>query len=113
MNPLENATAVGKYRPALIVSGDDHRWRVMGFTTKSYYEDGSPRVPIPDYAVIGLPSPGYFWGTRLTRVDPADIGDYIGDADASLLRTLLGLARADLTMDEIAAIRAALRATAA
>jgi hypothetical protein len=112
-NPLENASAVGKFRPALIVSGDDHRWRVMGFTTKNHYEDGSPRVPIPDYAAIGLPGPGYFWGARLTRVDPADIGDYIGDADASLLRTLLGVARADLAMDEIAAIRAALSAAAA
>jgi len=112
-NPLENAAATGKFRPALLVSGDDHRWRVMGFTTKDHFEDGSPRVPIPDYAAIGLPSLGYFWGARLTRVDPADIGDFIGDADASLLRTLLGLARADLTMDEIAAIRTEIQATAA
>jgi hypothetical protein len=49
----------------------------------------------------------------LTRVDPADIRDYIGDADASLLRTLLSLARADLTMDEIAVIRNAIRAASA
>lgn len=108
-NPRENAAAVGKFRPALLVSGDDHRWRVMGFTTKNQYDDGSPRVPIPDYAAIGLAGPGYFWGARLTRVDPADIGDYIGYADTSLLRTLLSLARADLLMGEIAAIRAALR----
>lgn|GEM_PF-2024315 len=112
-NPLENAAALGKFRPALLVSGDDHRWRVMGFTTKDHFEDGSPRVPIPDHAAIGLPSLGYFWGARLTRVDPADIGDFIGDADASLLGALLGLARADLTMDEIAAIRTVLNATAA
>jgi hypothetical protein len=49
----------------------------------------------------------------LTRVDPADIRDYIGDADASLLRTLLSLARTDLTMDEIAVIRNAIRAASA
>jgi hypothetical protein len=34
----------------------------------------------------------------LTRVDPDDIRDYIGDADVSLLRTLLSLARADFTV---------------
>jgi hypothetical protein len=49
----------------------------------------------------------------LTRVDPDDIRDYIGDADVSLLRTLLSLARADLTMDEIAVIRNAIRAASA
>jgi hypothetical protein len=49
----------------------------------------------------------------LTRVDPDDIRDYIGDADASLLRTLLSLARTDLTMDEIAVIRNAIRAASA
>jgi hypothetical protein len=40
-------------------------------------------------------------------------GRCTSDAYVSLLRTLLGLARADLTVEEISTIRAELRATAA
>jgi hypothetical protein len=108
-NPLENATAVGKERPALLISGDDHRWRVMGLTRKSHYKNGLSRMPIPDYVAVGLQRPGYLWGARLTRVDPADIGDYIGTADTGLLRAVLDIARADLTEGETATIHTALR----
>lgn len=107
-NPIENSLNTGKNRPALVISGNDRQWRVMGFTTKSHYEDGQPRTPIPNYSAIGLNGPGYFWGRRLTRVDTIDIGLYIGEADRALLASLLNLARADLFMDEIAQLRKAM-----
>lgn len=107
-NPIEDARAIGKYRPALLVSPDGERWRVMGFTTKNHYEDGTARVAIPDYEALGLPAPGYIWGSRLTRVDIADIGYQIGKADRSLLIAVLNVARADLKMQEIADMRRAI-----
>jgi len=111
-NPLENSMNTGKYRPALLVAGDDRQWRIMGFTTKSHYEDGQPRTPIPNHLAIGLHGPGYFWGCRLTRVDNIDIGFYIGNADHALLASLLNLARSDLHMEEISQVRRAMSAFA-
>lgn len=109
-NPLENARAIGKYRPALMVSEHLGRWRVMGLTTKPTYENGSSRRAIPDYRAIGLETPGYLWGHKLTRVNVDDVGQYIGKADQGLLNEVLQQARADLTMDEIAMIRRGLAA---
>jgi len=111
-NPLENSTNTGKYRPALLVSGNYRQWRIMGFTTKSQYEDGQARTPIPNHLAIGLYDPGFFWGCRLTRVDTIDIGSYIGNADHALLTSLLKLARSDLYMEEIAQVRQAMSALA-
>lgn len=107
-NPIENSLNTGKNRPALLVSGNDKQWRIMGFTTKSHYEDGQSRTPIPNYIAIGLNGPGYFWGRRLTRVDTIDIGSYIGNADHELFASLLNLARSDLYMEEIAQVRQAM-----
>jgi len=111
-NPLENSMNTGKYRPALLVAGNDRQWRIMGFTTKSHYEDGQARTPIPNHLAIGLYDPGFFWGCRLTRVDTIDIGSYIGNADLALLTSLLKLARSDLYMEEIAQVRQAMSALA-
>jgi hypothetical protein len=107
-NPIENLAAVGKWRPAMLASENGTRWRIMGFTTKSRFEDGAPRVAIPDFRAIGLPRTGYLWGHRLTRIDTSDIGIYIGQADSRLTRLILNVSRADLTMSEIAEFRRAL-----
>lgn len=107
-NPIENVAAEGKWRPAMLVSENGTRWRIMGFTTKSRFEDGTPRVAIPDFHAIGLPKTGYLWGHRLTRIDTSDIGIYIGEADSQLTRLILNVSRADLTMSEIAEFRLAL-----
>ncbi|NDA80504.1 MAG: hypothetical protein EBX92_05150 [Actinobacteria bacterium] len=104
-NPLENSLSVGKWRPALLVSEESVKWRVMGFTTKSHHENGRPRVEIPNYRSIGLDKTGYLWGNKLTRVDTTDIGDPIGEADVELLRAVLSLARADLRMNELERLR--------
>jgi len=107
-NPLENCEAIGKWRPSLLVSEEFTKWRIMGFTTKSVYESGHPRVEIPNYRVIGLDKTGYLWGHKLTRVDTTDIGDAIGEADIDLLKAVLAIARADLRMAELAQLRRAI-----
>lgn len=104
-NPLEDAQAVGKLRPAVMISEEADRWRVMGLTTKSTYEDGLPRIRVPDHQAVGLNGPGFLWGHRVTRVNAEDIGIYIGRANCGLLNAILQLARADLTMAEIAMLR--------
>lgn len=104
-NPLEDAQAVGKLRPAVMMSEEADRWRVMGLTTKSTYEDGLARIRVPDHQAVGLNGPGFLWGHRLTRVNTEDIGTYIGRANCDLLNAILQLARADLTMAEIAMLR--------
>ena len=107
-NPLENCQASGKWRPALLVSEELTKWRIMGFTTNSVYESGLPRVEIPNHRVVGLDKPGYLWGHKLTRIDTSDIGDFIGEADVELLKAVLAIARADLRMPELATLRLAI-----
>lgn len=59
-------------------------------TTETSYADGTPRVPVPGWANIGLNGPGSLWGNKITRI-PAltDIGLHIGWADHDLIETVL------------------------
>lgn len=91
-NSLENRSAKGKTRPAILVDRDGGQWQTMGLTTNATYRDGSPRVAIPNFAVVGLQGPGYLWGDRLTLAAAIDIGDHIGWADGALVDAVLALA---------------------
>lgn len=94
-NSLENRSAWGKFRPALLVKRDGGLWQTMGLTTNSTYRDGSSRVPIPNPTLVGLRGPGFLWGDRLTPVAAIDIGDHIGWADSALVEAVIALARLD------------------
>lgn len=94
-NSLENRAATGKFRPALLVARDGGTWATMGLTTNSTYRDGTPRLPIPDPRAVGLRSPGFLWGDRLTPVSPIDVGDHIGWADSALVEAVIRLAALD------------------
>jgi len=94
-NSLENPSARGKFRPALLVSRDGGLWATMGLTTNPTYRDGTQRVPIPNPAMVGLRGPGFLWGDRLTPVAAIDVGDHIGWADTALVEAVIRLAAVD------------------
>jgi len=88
-NP-EHASGEGKDRPAILGwKTSDGRWGVIGTTTRSTYQDGTPRVRIPKelwedvYPELG-DRPGYLWGDRAPVVVAADIHDHIGWAPPEL-----------------------------
>ena len=94
-NSLENRSAKGKARPALLIDRDGGHWRTMGLTTNGTYRDGSPRVSIPNASQVGLRGPGFLWGDRFTSVAAIDVGDHIGWADAALVEAVIALAALD------------------
>ena len=109
LNPLENPDSVGKIRPVVLVSGTATHWRVMGLTTKSQYEGGRPRRPIPDFASVGLRAPGYLWGDKLTRITVESVESFIGFANDQLVDQIIDLARADMSNFEIDDLRSVTR----
>ena len=94
-NGIENRTAVGKARPVILVASKGSAWRVMGLTTRPRYRDGSPRVAVPNPAVVGLRGQGWLWGERLTWLSRLDILDHIGWVDRALAREVAALAQLD------------------
>lgn len=94
-NALENRSATGKARPAILVDRHGGQWQTMGLTTNATYRDGSPRVAIPNPARVGLRGPGFLWGDRLTPAAAIDISDHIGWADGALAEALIALVELD------------------
>jgi hypothetical protein len=109
LNPLEDEHAEGKIRPAVLVSQNGDNWRVMGLTTKSKYSTGESRRPIPNHVGVGLPGPGYIWGSRLTRVTVDSIHEFIGYANHQLVEEIIDLARNDMSPSEIDDLRSITR----
>lgn len=93
LNSLEDASSVGKPRPAVLIERIDGHWLTMGLTRQTRYKDGTPRTPIPDFRALGLDVPGYFWGWRLTAVSALDLGVHIGWADVPAIEAILRLLR--------------------
>ena len=87
-NPLENAHCRGKARPVVLIRREGALWHVMGLTTKSEYANGSPRTAVPNPRAVGLHSPGYQRGDRLTRVSVLDVDRHIGWVDQELARLI-------------------------
>ena len=93
LNALENRFAQGKWRPAVLIQRHHGHWLTMGLTTNPRYRDGAPRSPIPRPSNIGLRTPGYLWGDRLTTVSVGDVGDHIGWVDLALADLIITTAR--------------------
>jgi hypothetical protein len=92
-NPFENPKSVGKVRPAVLVEREGGHWWVMGLTSKSHYQSGKPRTPVPDPARVGLAGPGYLWGDRLTSVSALDVRKPLGWCDRALAEMISSVAR--------------------
>ncbi len=92
-NPLENPTAEGKVRPAVLVRRDGGSWYIMGLTTRSTYRDSTPRTPVPDPYAVGLNRRGFLWGNRLTRLSVLDVEHHLGWVNAALVSTIILQAR--------------------
>jgi hypothetical protein len=92
-NPLENPLSIGNARPVVLVRREGDLWRVMGLTTRTHYNNGSRRRPVPNYRAVGLSRPGFLWGDRLTNVSAADLGRVLGRMDDGLARAIIMLAR--------------------
>src|SRR5687767_6396864 len=95
LNGIENRNTTGKPRPAVLVTEDVGHWLAMGLTTLPRYQDGSPRVAIPNPLAVGLRGPGYLWGSRLARISRIDVLDRLGSVDLPLADAIIQLA--DLT----------------
>ncbi|MGI8632122.1 MAG: hypothetical protein ACR2NA_06175 [Solirubrobacterales bacterium] len=108
LNALENQRATGKLRPAVLIRRDGGHWLVAGLTTNPRYSDGSPRVPVPDPAAIGLHREGWLWGPRPARIATLDVHTTIGRVDEVMAEAIIALSR--LGADDAAALRAAARA---
>ena len=88
-NKFENPAATGKDRPVVVIEVTDRGVLVVGLTTQpSYKSTGEQRVGVPNWCAVGLLGPGFIWGSRLTRIDSADLYRKIGRADASLLKCI-------------------------
>lgn len=88
-NKFENPAATGKDRPVVVIEVTDRGVLVVGLTTQpSYKTTGEPRVGVPNWCAVGLLGPGFIWGSRLTRIDSADLYRKIGRADASLVKCI-------------------------
>ncbi len=88
-NFREDPNSLGKLRPVVLITCEGSYWHVMGLTTQSCYaKSGERRVPIPDFANVGLTKPGYLWGGNLTRVRTVDLGGHIGWVDVPLARAI-------------------------
>lgn len=108
-NPVENPDSSGKIRPVVLVSEDDSSWRVMGLTTKDTYSAGGRRVPIPNWLAVGLPGPGFLWGSKLTRITTESVKGFLGWSDDHLADSIIDLASGDLTPSEIEDLRTSAR----
>jgi hypothetical protein len=95
INGLENPKATGKTRPVILIEASGSAWRTMGLTTNSRYRDSSPRVAIPDAAIVGLRLPGWLWGGRLCWLAGIDIENHIGWVDGALALEVARLAALD------------------
>lgn len=91
-NPFENPNSLGKVRPVVLVERLDGHWRTMGLTTRRTYNNGQPRVSVPNPYSVGLHGPSQLWGRHLTAVYVLDVGRQIGWVDASLAQALADLA---------------------
>lgn len=90
LNGIENRNTTGKPRPAVLVEDVGH-WHAMGLTTLPRYQDGSPRVAVPNPLEVGLRGPGYLWGSRLARISRIDVLDRVGSVDLPLADAIIEL----------------------
>jgi hypothetical protein len=77
----------GKFRPGVLIDRlFNHEWRVMGLTTNSAYENGEPRLVVPQQAneTIG-PGKSWLWGPNPPSIRPQDIVEHIGWANNDLI----------------------------
>lgn len=111
LNPFENRRSRGKARPAVLVRRERSQWLIIGLTTNPRFRDGSPRTPIPNPQVVGLPKPGFLWGDNLTRIGVLDVRDHIGWVDDDLAELIA--IKAGLSDTDAAAVFAAARGLAA
>lgn len=96
-NPLEDPTAIGKCRPAVLISRDRSTWTAMGLTTQPCFKTtGAPRVPIRNWRDVGLTGPGYLWG-RPVRICSLDVERHVGWVDANLAASIIVTAGLDVT----------------
>lgn len=82
----------------VILWRDGGHIRAVGLATKPRFDDGTPRVPVPNPAAQGLYEPGYLWGDRVIRISPHDVVKHIGWADSaplSAVQASVGLSKAD------------------
>jgi hypothetical protein len=107
-NANEDHHAKGKGRPGILIIHIDGHWEVMGLTRKPKYQNGATRMPVPNPPRLGLRSPSYFWGSRLTNVSAMDLGDHIGWIDSD---TIDAMVRLGVTLEP--RVLAALRVSAA
>lgn len=112
LNPIENPDAIGKIRPVVLVSSTGSHWYVMGLTSKAKYATGINRVPIPNFAAVGLDGPGYLWGNRLTRITSESIESFIGFADDALVEAIIEIARDEMSSLQIDDLRSVTRPAA-
>lgn len=105
LNALENRRTSGKRRPAVLIRRENGHWATMGLTRNSRYQDGTPRIAIPDPQAVGLRGPGWLWGGRLANVSVLDIDTRIGQVDEALAEAIIALAQLD--DDDAAALRVA------
>jgi len=95
LNALENRCTSGKRRPAVLIRRENGHWATMGLTTNPRYQDGTPRVGIPEPQAVGLRGPGWLWGGRLANISVLDIGPRIGQVDAPMAEAIIALAQLD------------------
>lgn len=105
MNPLQNPSTRGKFRPVVLVYREHGHWSVMGLTTLSAYADGAARTAVPDSTSVGLRGPGYLWGDRLTNVSVLDLDRRIGGVDSPLAEAIIESAK--LSADDADELRGA------
>ena len=105
LNALENRRTRGKRRPAVLIRRENGHWATMGLTTNSRYENGAPRIAIPNPQAVGLRGPGWLWGDRLTNISVLDIETRIGRVDEAMAEAIIALAQ--LEDDDAAALRVA------
>lgn len=105
LNALENRSTSGKRRPAVLIRRENGHWATMGLTRNPRYQDGAPRIAIPDPQAVGLHGPGWLWGGRLANISVLDIETRIGQIDEAMAEAIIALAPLD--DDDAAALRVA------
>lgn len=95
INGNEDPGARGKARPLVLLSNRGSLWRVAGLTTRDTYNDGIPRVSVPNAHAVGLNAPGYLWGEKLTSCCVLDIEKHLGWVDPDLARAIINLSGLD------------------
>jgi hypothetical protein len=87
--PGENSSCTGKPRPATLVARSRYGWLVMGHTRKRNFRDGTPRIPVPNAAAVGLNGPGFLWGDGLTEIPAHAVLEHLGWADRDLAEVII------------------------